>query len=104
MFMPIAMPKLFNADFKKLTKKFNGLRDSKVFQAIKSTVNSSTRKAKEKAATQEQLDQQQIDEHRRSRSSTAVDISILTNKPETEDRVTRQKGFGESDDIPGNGS
>ena len=100
MFMPIAMPKLFNADFKKLTKKFNGLRDSKFFQAIKSTVNSSTRKAKEKAATQEQLDQQQIDEHRRSRSSTAVDISILTNKPETEDRVTRQKGFGESDDIP----
>ena len=100
MFMPIAMPKLFNADFKKLTKKFNGLRDSKVFQAIKSTVNSSTRKAKEKAATQEQLDQQQIDEHRRSRSSTAVDISVLTNKPETEDRVTRQKGFGESDDIP----
>ena len=100
MFMPIAMPKLFNADFKKLTKKFNGLRDSKVFQAIKSTVNSSTRKAKEKAAKQEQMDQQQIDEHRRSRSSTAVDISVLTNKPETEDRVTRQKGFGESDDIP----
>jgi len=100
MFMPIAMPKLFNADFKKLTKKFNGLRDSKVFQAIKSTVNSSTRKAKEKAATQEQLDQQQIDKHRKARSSKAVDISVLTNKPETEDRVTRQKGFDESDDIP----
>lgn len=100
MFMPIAMPKLFNADFKKLTKKFNGLRDSKVFQAIKSTVNSSTRKAKEKAATQQQLDQQQIDEHRKARSSTAVDISVLTNKPETEDRVTRQKGFGEADDMP----
>lgn len=99
MFMPIAMPKLFNADFKKLTKKFNGLRDSKVFQAIKSTVNSSTRKAKEKAAAQEQLDQQQIDEHRKARASASVDVSVLTNIPGAEDRVTRQKGFGESEDI-----
>ncbi len=100
MFMPIAMPKLFNADFKKINKKFNGLRDSKLFQAIKSTVNSSTRKAKEKAAAQEQLDQQQIDEHRKGRASATVDVSVLTNKPGTEDRITRQKGFGESDDIP----
>lgn len=100
MFMPIAMPKLFNADFKKINKKFNGLRDSKLFQAIKSTVNSSTRKAKEKAAAQEQLDQQQIDEHREARSTASVDVSVLTNEAGTEDRVTRQKGFGESDDIP----
>jgi hypothetical protein len=100
MFMPIAMPKLFNADFKKLNKKFNGLRDSKVFQLIKSTVNSSTRKAKEKAAEKEQLDQQQIDEHRKARASASVDVSVLTNKSGTEDRITRQKGFDESDDIP----
>ncbi|MGZ0169448.1 MAG: citrate/2-methylcitrate synthase [Planctomycetales bacterium] len=100
MFMPIAMPKLFNADFKKLTKRFNGLRDSKVFQAIKSTVNSSTRKAKEKAAKQEQLDQQQIDEHRKGRASAPVDVSVLTKSAKSEERTTRQKGFGESDDIP----
>jgi hypothetical protein len=104
MFMPIAMPKLFNADFKKLTKRFNSLRDSKVFQAIKSTVNSSTRKAKEKAAKQEQLDQQQIDKHRKGRVSAPVDVSVLTKNAELEDRTTRQKGFGESDDIPETGN
>jgi hypothetical protein len=103
MFMPIAMPKLFNADFKKINKKFNGLRDSKVFQMIKSTVNSSTRKAKEKAAEKELLDQQQIDEHRKERASAPVDISVLTKTGESEDRTTRQKGFGESDDIPETG-
>lgn len=103
MFMPIAMPKLFNADFKKINKKFNGLRDSKVFQIIKSTVNSSTRKAKEKAAEKEQLDQQQIDQHRKERASALVDISVLTKTGESEDRTTRQKGFGESDGIPETG-
>lgn len=100
MFMPVAMPKLFNADFKKLTKRFNGLRDSKVFQAIKSTVNSSTRKAKEKAAEKKQIDQAAIDEHRKARASSPVDISVLTKDADSEDRVTRQTGFGEADEVP----
>ena len=100
MIMPIAMPKLFNADFKKLTKKFNGLRDSKIFQMIKSTVNSSTRKAKEKAAEKEQVDIQQINEHRKARASAPVDISVLTRHAETADRTTRQKDFTNSEDTP----
>lgn len=100
MFMPVAMPKLFNADFKKLTKRFNGLRDSKVFQAIKSTVNSSTRKAKEKAAEKKQIDQAAIDEHRKARASSPVDISVLTKDADSEDRVTRQTGFGEAAEVP----
>lgn len=96
MFMPIAMPKLFNADFRKLTKRFNGLRDSKIFQLMKTAVNSSTRKAKEKAAEKEKLDQEKIAEHRRARADVTVDLSVLQNKADEPDRVTRQKGF-ESD-------
>lgn len=99
MFMPIAMPKLFNADFKKINKKFNGLRDSKVFQAIKSTVNSSTRKAKAKAAEKQQADQKQIDEFRKARASAPVDVSVLTSNAESVDRTTRQKGFDLDEDI-----
>lgn len=98
MFMPIAMPKLFNADFKKLTKRFNGLRDSKVFQLMKNTVNSSTRKAKEKAAEKEKADLQRINEHRQARADSAGDLSVLTRQAESPDRVTRQKGF-ENDEV-----
>jgi hypothetical protein len=100
MILPIAMPKLFNADFKKLTKRFNGLRDSKIFQLIKSTVNSSTRKAKEKAAEKELIDQQQIDEHRKARASAPVDVSVLSQRAETADQTTRQKDFTNSEDVP----
>ncbi|NQV28756.1 MAG: hypothetical protein HQ518_30755 [Rhodopirellula sp.] len=100
MILPIAMPKLFNADFKKLTKRFNGLRDSKVFQMIKSTVNSSTRKAKEKAAEKEQVDLRQINEHRQARGAAPVDVSVLTKQAETTDRTTRQKDFTNQEDVP----
>jgi hypothetical protein len=100
MFMPIAMPKLFNADFKKLTKRFNGLRDSKVFQAIKSTVNSSTRKAKEKAAEKEQVDLKQIAEHRQARGSAPVDVSVLTQNAENAASMAKQQDFTTSEDIP----
>ena len=99
MFMPIAMPKLFNADFKKLNKKFNGLRDSKIFQLMKNTVNSSTRKAKEKAAEKEQADMDAISEHRKARSSASVDTSVLTGNAGSVDRTTRQKGFETEEDI-----
>lgn len=100
MFMPIAMPKLFNADFKKLTKKFNGLRDSKVFQAIKSTVNSSTRKAKEKAAEKEQVDLKEIQAHRKAHESAAADLSVLDQTEERSKEVTRQKDFTIPDELP----
>jgi hypothetical protein len=99
MFMPIAMPKLFNADFKKLNKKFNGLRDSKIFQLMKNTVNSSTRKAKEKAAEKEQTDMDTINEHRKARSSSPVDTSVLTGNAGSIDRTTRQKGFETEENI-----
>jgi len=100
MFMPVAIPKLFNADFKKLTKKFNGLRDSKVFQAIKSTVNSTTRKAKQKAAEKEQVDLQRIAEYRESCESAAVDLSALTQSESRSKEVTRQQDFTIPEELP----
>ncbi|MDA1161562.1 MAG: hypothetical protein O3B13_00525 [Planctomycetota bacterium] len=100
MFMPVAMPRLFNADFKQLTRRFNGLRDSKVFQAIKSTVSSSTRKTKQKAADQEQRDLKQIAEHRRTRNSRTVDTSILTQQAENARVVARQKDFTTPPETP----
>lgn len=102
MFMPIAMPKLFNADFKKLTKRFNGLRDSKVFQLMKNTVNSSTRKAREKAAEKEKSDLERINEHRQGRADSAADLSVLRRQAETPDRVTRQKGFENDEPVAEN--
>ena len=76
MFMPVAMPKLFNTDFKKLTRRFNSLRDSKVFQSLRNTVSGSTRRARQEAADKESADRAVIDEHRQRRNVASVSGSL----------------------------
>jgi hypothetical protein len=72
MFLPVALPKLFNADFRKINKRFNGLRDSKVFNLIRNTLPSAARKARSEAAEKEQVDQTALNDFRSARNGQAV--------------------------------
>jgi len=72
MFLPVALPKLFNADFKKINKRFNGLRDSKVFNLLRNALPSSARKARSEAAEKEQVDQAAVNEFRLARDAQPV--------------------------------
>ncbi len=72
MFMPVAMPKLFNADFKKINKWFNGLRDSKTFNRIRNALPSSARKARSEAAEKEKVDQAALVDFRSARDAESV--------------------------------
>jgi hypothetical protein len=78
MLLPVVLPRLFNADFKKLTRRFNHLRDSKAFTAIRNTLKGGVRKARRKAAEKEQADLAAIEERRNQRNSAALDASFLT--------------------------
>jgi hypothetical protein len=72
MFLPVALPKLFNADFKKINKRFNGLRDSKVFNLIRNSLPSAARKARSEAAEKEQVDQAALSDFRSARNAQPV--------------------------------
>ncbi|MHC4876843.1 MAG: citrate/2-methylcitrate synthase [Planctomycetota bacterium] len=78
MFMPVAMPKLFNADFKKINKWFNGLRDSKTFNRIRNAMPSAARKARSEAAEKEQIDQVALAEFRSARNTESVQKPAAT--------------------------
>ncbi|MBI1312402.1 hypothetical protein GC176_14015 [bacterium] len=76
MFLPVAMPKLFNADFKKINKWFNGLRDSKTFNRIRSVLPSSARRARSEAAERERVDQAALDRFRSARDVEVVNPPV----------------------------
>ena len=69
MLLPIAAPRLFNADFKKHARRFNKLRDSKTINAVR---NIFTRKARREAEKKEDADQATISEYRRTRGESSL--------------------------------
>lgn len=77
MLLPVVLPRLFNADFKKLTRRFNHLRDSKTFAAFRNTLSGGVRKARREAAEKETADQAAVDEHRSQRNVEALDADFL---------------------------
>jgi hypothetical protein len=69
MLLPIAAPKLFNADFKKHARRFNKLRDSKTINAVRNVFTWKARRAAEKSET---ADQAVISDYRTSRGAAAL--------------------------------
>ena len=78
MLLPVVLPRLFNADFKKLTRRFNHLRDSKAFAALRNTLNGGVRRARREAAEKEQADLVAIEERRSERNQAALESGFLT--------------------------
>ncbi len=75
MVLPVAMPKLFNANFKSLAKRFNKLRDNTAFQKIQKIFKSGTSKPlREKEAS----DQAVIDQAREGRAKQALEPPTST--------------------------
>ncbi len=70
MLLPVAMPKLFNANFKQLAKRFNKLRDNSSFQKIQGLFSSG---AKKPFRDKEQQDQAIIDDARQARNSQPLE-------------------------------
>jgi len=85
MVLPVAMPKLFNANFKQLAKRFNKLRDNSSFQKIQGLFSSG---AKKPFVAKEQQDRAVIDEARKTRDSKPLEPlpSIEETAPVNEDR------------------
>lgn len=82
MILPVAMPKLFNANFKQLAKRFNKLRDNKSYQRIQGLFS---RGAKKPFLAKEQSDQAVIDASRKTRDelplpSTQTEIVESVNE------------------------
>ncbi len=74
MLMPILAPKLFNADFKSLTKRFNKLRDSKIFQSFQGILGK--RRENNAFAKQERIDKDAIQATRPARAATAIQSEL----------------------------
>lgn len=92
MFLPVAMPRLFNADFAKITRFFNRLRDSPTFNAMRNVLPSTTKRVRREAAAKEQIDQAAIDEHRSQRKTnpvTADSIAASGAPPHRDDFVSQ---------------
>lgn len=84
MFMPVVMPKLFNADFNKLNRFFNKLRDNKAFAAVRNTLSGGVRRARRAAEEKEQTDQTVIDEQRNRRNQDQLAAAFLIAPTESE--------------------
>lgn len=70
MVLPVAMPKLFNANFKQLAKRFNKLRDNSSFQKIQGLFSSGKKKP---FRDKEQQDQAIIDDARQTRNAQPLE-------------------------------
>jgi hypothetical protein len=78
MLLPVAMPKLFNANFKQLAKRFNKLRDNSSFQKIQGLFSSG---AKKPFRDKEQQDQAIIDDARQARNAQPLESLSAAVKP-----------------------
>lgn len=84
MILPVGMPRLFNANFKQLAKRFNKLRDNKSFQRIQSLFGAG---AKKPFRAKEETDQAMINAARTTRDSQSLPpLPTSLNDPDTEDR------------------
>ena len=69
MLLPIAAPRLFNADFKKHARRFNKLRDSKAVNIVRNLLN---RRARREAEAKALADQSVIRQYRDARGQTVL--------------------------------
>jgi len=69
MLLPIAAPRLFNADFKKHARRFNKLRDTRVVNVLRNVVN---RRARLEAEAKARADQAVISEYRSTRGQAIL--------------------------------
>lgn len=77
MLMPILAPKIFNADFKSLSKRFNKLRDSKIFQTFQSILGK--RRVNKAFSIQEQANKEAIQATRPARAASPVATELKTS-------------------------
>ncbi len=75
MILPVAMPRLFNANFKRLAKFFNNMRDNKAYQALQTVFS---RNAKKAFVERERTDQSVIEEVKRDRMEKSIDEALQT--------------------------
>ena len=97
MFMPVVLPKLFNADFNKLNRFFNKLRDNKAFAAVRNTLSGGVRRARREAEEKEQADQAVIDEHRARRHTDQLNPPFLAGSTEADSTDTFAVNAGTSE-------
>lgn len=74
MLLPVAAPRLFNANFRKIAKRFNVLRDSRIYSALRGVFG---RKSNSEAAAREASDLSAIAEFRSRRDGVPVESSAL---------------------------
>ncbi len=85
MLLPIVSPRMFNADFKKLAKRFNVLRDNKIYGALRGLFSRNSRRANN---VKETADLAVIQQHRSQRNGTAIaqELSQAATQPVREDQ------------------
>jgi len=75
MLLPIAMPKVFNSNFKKWARQFNKLRDSATYNKLRDVM---MRRSRRDASEREQANQAVVDLHRSRRNASAVNASTVS--------------------------
>jgi len=120
MLLPIAAPRLFNADFKKHARRFNKLRDSKTVNVLRNVLN---RRARREAEARARANQSVISQYRSTRGQAVLadvfpgmsptvgedPFVAAAHSGETQDgtRAGKQQGAGEEaipDESHGNGA